>query len=81
MTTFRFTIHQQIQTILSCLNASLLAESRAYFGGGTVLAMELDEYRQSHDIDFICSIATAGYKNLRRVIKVLSYSRSAVCRF
>ncbi|MEM8640457.1 MAG: nucleotidyl transferase AbiEii/AbiGii toxin family protein [Cyanobacteria bacterium P01_G01_bin.54] len=68
MTDPRFLIHQQVQTILNGLNALLFAESQAYFGGGTVLAMELDEYRQSHDIDFICPIATSGYRNLRKVI-------------
>ncbi|NEO86103.1 MAG: nucleotidyl transferase AbiEii/AbiGii toxin family protein [Spirulina sp. SIO3F2] len=66
--TFRFAIHNHIQTLLHCLDAQLLQQNQAYFGGGTVLAMDLGEYRQSRDVDFLCPIATSGYRQLRTVI-------------
>ena len=60
-------VHQQIQVILQALNASLLRKCRAYFGGGTQLVLELGEYRQSQDIDFLCPFGS-GYTQLRRAI-------------
>jgi hypothetical protein len=34
----------------------------AYFGGGTLLTFEFEEYRWSKDVDFIASVGTQGYK-------------------
>ena len=42
-------------------------QSHCGFGGGTRIALELDEYRESEDIDFLCSDMT-GYRNLRSTI-------------
>ena len=55
-------------TILTSFNQELLHESFAYFGGGTLIDLEFEEYRWSKDIDFICPISTSGYKQLRTVI-------------
>lgn len=33
----------------------LLSEAQCYFGGGTQLAMTYGEYRESRDVDFLCS--------------------------
>ena len=60
-------IHQQILHILRLLNADLLEHCQAYFGGGTQLVLELGEYRQSQDIDFLCPFGQ-GYTALRRAI-------------
>jgi len=56
--------HERIQTILNRMNQDLMVEAEAYFGGGTAIVMELGEYRESVDIDFLCS-SRAGYAALR----------------
>lgn len=66
--TFRLEHHNKIVKILESLNPSVLREGSAYFGGGTLLAFDFQEYRWSKDIDFISPIATSGYKYLRTVI-------------
>jgi predicted nucleotidyltransferase component of viral defense system len=66
--TFRLDHHNKILTILKSFNQELLHESFAYFGGGTLITLEFEEYRWSKDIDFICPISTSGYKQLRTVI-------------
>ncbi len=53
--------------ILAALDATVLTQSRCCFGGGTRIALELDEYRESEDIDFLCS-DLAGYRALRNGI-------------
>ncbi len=65
---FKLDHHNQILTILERLNSDLLSQSLAYFGGGTLIALEFSEYRLSKDIDFICPIATSGYRLLRSAI-------------
>lgn len=56
--------HQTVQLALEALNAPLLNETCCYFGGGTRIVMELGEYRESLDIDLLCS-DIAGYRRLR----------------
>jgi Nucleotidyl transferase AbiEii toxin, Type IV TA system len=63
----RLDFHQHIVAILQQLNAPFLAECGVYFGGGTLLALQYEEYRLSQDIDFLCASA-AGYLRLRRAI-------------
>jgi Nucleotidyl transferase AbiEii toxin, Type IV TA system len=59
--------HRLIHRILENLNHEFLSECRAYFGGGTLLALDLGEYRISNDIDFICPLG-ADYRKLRNAI-------------
>jgi hypothetical protein len=66
--TFRLEHHNKILTILECLDCEVLREGSAYFGGGTLLALDFEEYRWSNDVDFISSIGTEGYKYLRTLI-------------
>lgn len=66
--TFRFDYHNKILTILSSLNTDLLREGSAYFGGGTLLALDFGEYRWSKDVDFICPVSLSGYRHLRSAI-------------
>lgn len=47
--------HNRIARVLQSLNAALLQENRCYFGGGTAIALRYGEYRESVDIDFMCS--------------------------
>jgi Nucleotidyl transferase AbiEii toxin, Type IV TA system len=65
---FKLDHHNKILTILQSLDSNILRDSNAYFGGGTLLALEFGEYRWSKDIDFICPIASSGYRHLRTVI-------------
>lgn len=66
--TFRLPHHNKILTILNSFNFDVLKEGSTYFGGGTLLALDFGEYRWSKDIDFISSVTSSGYKNLRTVV-------------
>lgn len=65
---FRLDHHNKILTILQSFNTELLNQSLAYFGGGTLISLDFEEYRWSKDIDFICPVFSSGYKQLRTVI-------------
>jgi hypothetical protein len=58
--------HQAIAQVLYALNGDLLLEHACLFGGGTVISMRNDEYRQSVDIDFLVS-SKPGYSELRQL--------------
>jgi Nucleotidyl transferase AbiEii toxin, Type IV TA system len=64
---FQIRHHQLIYRILEDLDREFLSECRAYFGGGTLLALDLGEYRTSNDIDFICPLGV-DYRKLRNAI-------------
>lgn len=59
--------HQQIEKILSGMNLSILEDCQLWFGGGTCIVMQNEEYRKSVDVDFLCS-ETDGYRNLRQEV-------------
>lgn len=67
MADFRRPHHRAIARILKSLNATFLADAACYFGGGTHLAMSLGEYRESRDIDFLCS-SRAGFRRVREEV-------------
>ena len=52
MQNYSKTHHQLIRTALENFNHDFLAQHRILFGGGTRIALELSEYRESIDIDF-----------------------------
>ena len=58
--------HQKIAHVLGLLNAPLLVDHECYFAGGTVIALMLDEYRESVNIDFLVSNLVA-YRHLREL--------------
>ncbi|ANV90344.1 nucleotidyl transferase AbiEii/AbiGii toxin family protein [Picosynechococcus sp. PCC 8807] len=62
---FKIPHHNYILEILKSLDPKLLLDCQAYFGGGTLLALDMKEYRWSKDIDLICSVTSQGYKKLR----------------
>jgi hypothetical protein len=66
--TFKNIHHQNILRILKALNSNLLEMNFAYFGGGTLIALDNQEYRCSKDIDFLCAVTSQGYKNLRSFV-------------
>jgi Nucleotidyl transferase AbiEii toxin, Type IV TA system len=65
---FRLAHHNNILTVLQCLNCDVLENGSAYFGGGSVIALNFDEYRVSKDIDFIACVGAGGYKYLRSLV-------------
>jgi hypothetical protein len=65
--------HRAVIRVLSALDASALAQLSCWFGGGTRIAMDLGEYRESRDIDFLCSDASA-YADLRVAVQRHGYA-------
>jgi hypothetical protein len=61
--------HQRIARVLERLDAALLLKHGCLFGGGTAIALSHGEYRESKDIDFICS-SVDGYRELRTLVSL-----------
>ena len=61
---FRRARHRTVARLLAALDAEFLAAHHCYFGGGTRIAIELDEFRESQDVDFLCAEIRA-YRALR----------------
>ena len=59
--------HQHIVRVLECLDAELLLRNRCLLGGGTAIALAYGEFRESLDIDLICS-SVDGYRELRGLV-------------
>lgn len=64
--------HRDVLRILDALDAELLAKNGFLFGGVTRLVLELREFRESLDIDFLCSDAS-GYGELRALARDRGY--------
>ncbi len=64
---FRRPHHQRIAKLLQAFDSDLLLKAECYFGGGTAIALALGEYRESVDIDFLCS-SVDGYRMLRSLV-------------
>lgn len=67
MAEYRRPRHRKVARVLDALDAEVLARTHCCFGGGTRITLELDEYRESEDLDFICS-DLAGYRELRATV-------------
>jgi hypothetical protein len=63
--------HEKIYEALKQFNAAFLNEHNILFGGGTRIALELNEYRESVDIDFICPNKDS-YKAVRNEVSNIS---------
>lgn len=61
--------HNRILKILRSFDADALADAHCFFGGGTAIVLKLGEYRESVDIDFLCS-DVEGYRRLRSAVNV-----------
>ena len=68
--------HAVVEQILGALNAPFLDRNQCYFGGGTRIVLALNEYRESADIDFLCS-SREGYRSLRSTIRSRSLGEIA----
>ena len=64
-------LHRRVLAQLASLDGAFLMECRCYFGGGTRIVLELDEYRESRDIDFLCADRD-GYRRLRETVSEAS---------
>ncbi|MCW3784183.1 nucleotidyl transferase AbiEii/AbiGii toxin family protein [Defluviimonas salinarum] len=64
---FRRDHHNAILEVLRSLDGEFFARSKCYFGGGTAIVLELDEYRESVDVDFLCA-DREGYRDLRSAL-------------
>lgn len=64
---FRRPHHQAILKALHWLDEDLLLTADCFFAGGTAIVLELDEYRESVDIDFLCA-SQDGYRILREAV-------------
>jgi hypothetical protein len=64
--------HRNVLAVLGALRAELLSSCKFFFGGGTRIVLELDEYRESADADFLCSDAS-GYGELRLIATQRGY--------
>ena len=64
---YRRARHLDVARVLRSLNGELLLRAKCYFGGGTRIVLALDEYRESADIDLLCSDRD-GYRLLRSAI-------------
>lgn len=62
-----FDHHKRIIEILSRMDPAVLKKAECYFGGGTAISLLLNEYRESVDIDFLCS-SDNGYRFLRETL-------------
>jgi len=59
--------HRAIEALLRALDQETLAQARCYFGGGTAVALLVDEFRESADVDFVCSDGD-GFRRLRSMV-------------
>jgi hypothetical protein len=74
MRDFRRPHHRAVARALKSLNAELLEEAECFFGGGTHLTMSYGEYRESRDVDFLCS-TRKGFRILREQVSERSLGK------
>ncbi|QTF91002.1 nucleotidyl transferase AbiEii/AbiGii toxin family protein [Halomonas sp. BM-2019] len=65
--TYRRPHHQAIEVVLSHFDPVFLRDNNILFGGGTRIALELDEFRESVDIDLFC-VGKAAYRAARMAV-------------
>lgn len=54
MNEYKIKHHNLIRSVLKNFNADFFFTNSIYFGGGTRIALEINEYRESIDVDFLC---------------------------
>ncbi len=59
--------HQIVASVLADMDARFLRATNCYFGGGTAISMLMGEFRESVDMDFLCS-DQEGYRVLRESV-------------
>lgn len=66
--------HHRVVEILGNLDPEFLLRAECYFGGGTQIVLANGEYRESRDVDFICS-SRDGFRILRETVHERSLGR------
>lgn len=66
--------HKAISGILASFDPDFLCDNNILFGGGTRIALELDEFRESVDIDLFC-IGKDAYRAARSTVTNDSFGR------
>ena len=66
--------HQEISIILDQFDSDYLRQNNILFGGGTRIALELNEFRESVDIDLFC-IGQASYRAARSEVTNTSFGK------
>jgi hypothetical protein len=66
--------HRSVATALGLLDAEFLGAAACCFAGGTRVVLELGEYRESEDMDFLCADRD-GYRALRMEVSQWSLGR------
>ena len=66
--------HRGVLEILRRLDAQVLLGASCYFGSGTQIVLANGEYRESRDVDFICS-SRDGFRILREAVHEGSLGR------
>lgn len=70
--TFSRAHHQAIEKLLFKFDPDFLQENNILFGGGTRIALELSEFRESVDIDLFC-IGKSSYRAARSSVTNISF--------
>lgn len=60
--------HEVVVAVLAQMDAGLLRGCHCWFGGGTRIVLDLDEYRVSADLDFLVS-DPQGYAEVRSLVR------------
>ena len=72
MRELRLARHRLVLQVLQAMSPEVLEATRCFFAGGTRIVLELEEYRESADVDFLCS-DRAGYRTIRSMITQNSF--------
>ena len=59
--------HRHVMEVLGNLDPEVVLRANCYFGGGTQIVLANGEYRESRDVDFICS-SRDGFRILREAV-------------
>ncbi|UAY90581.1 nucleotidyl transferase AbiEii/AbiGii toxin family protein [Pectobacterium polaris] len=54
MAEYKISHHKIIRAVLDNFNTDFFIANSIFFGGGTRIALEINEYRESIDVDFLC---------------------------
>lgn len=68
MQEYKIKHHNVIRSVLNNFNADVFFENSILFRGGTRIALEIDEYRESIDIDFLYP-NKLSYRSVREQVK------------
>jgi len=74
MRRFRRPFHKAVARVFASMDPAFLLGAHCFFGGGTQVALLLDEFRESRNIDLLCS-SRDGFRSLRETVSDHSLGR------